>query len=82
MKELVLHEDSNGLFLTGLVQVQQLLEGFRGQLQLLVHLHFIMGNDVLHCDCVLDLGQCQDCILHAGQIPTADGIDKGQHQGL
>ena len=76
------HEDFNGLLLNSPVQVQQLLEGFRGQLQLLAHLLVIVGNGLFHCSCVLDLGQGQDCILHAGQIPAIDGIDIGLHQGL
>lgn len=80
--ERTLDEDADGLCLTGPVQVQKLLEGFCGQLQLLAHLLLIVGNGFLHCSPVFDLGQGQYCILHAGQIPTADGLDIGQHQAL
>ena len=44
-----LHEDGDGFPLTGCVQVQQFLEGFCGQLQLLAHLLVIVGNGLLYC---------------------------------
>ena len=75
-------EDFYGLSLTDPVQIQQLLEGLCGQLHPLAHLLVIVGNGLLHCCQVLYLCQGQDSILHAGEIPTADGIDVGEHQFL
>ena len=60
----------------------QLLEVFRGQLQLLGHLLVIVGNGLLHCSCILCLGQSQDSFLQAGETSTADGVDIGFHQAL